>query len=135
MQLLPPHSLPGSDLLLDAPSAVQMVEQEYEELYPGHVAAVHLVYDNRPLRKMQGEYAGAKQKMLDLVDKYASLRARSKPVKRKTVRSLAPARQARLQLPLIWLDAMPHVMLILDVACLCCLYGPGARAAQLLCNH
>ena len=86
-----PSHMAGSNLLLDAPSAAQMVEQEYEELYPGQVAAVHLVYDNRPLRKMQGEYAGAKQKMLDLVDKYASLRARSKPVKRKTVRPLVPA--------------------------------------------
>ena len=69
--------------------AMQMVEQEYEDLYPGQVAAVHLVYDNRPLRKMQGEYASSRQKMLDLVDKYASLRARGKPVSRKTVRGLS----------------------------------------------
>ena len=65
--------------------AVQIVEREYEELYPGQVAAVHLVYDNRPLRKMQAEYGSTVQKLLDLVDKYTSQRSRGKPVKRKTV--------------------------------------------------
>ena len=65
---------------------VQLVEGEYNELYPGDVAAVHLVHDNRPLRKMQGEYHSTQQSLLDLIDRYASRRARQKSVKRKTVR-------------------------------------------------
>lgn len=78
----------SADLSLD----VQLVESEYEELYPGEVAAVHLVHDNRPLRKMQGEYHAVLQSLLDLIDRYASRRARQKPVKRKTVRMLPHAR-------------------------------------------
>ena len=76
----------------DDPCAVtQLVTAEFNELYPGEVAAVHLVHDNRLLRKVQGEYRSTLQGLLDLVDRYASRRARHKPVKRKTARLPRPA--------------------------------------------
>lgn len=64
----------------------QMVEQEYAELFPGEVEAVHVVYDLAALNGLCKEYDTLKRNLEDLVDDYTSKKRRHKPIKRKQVR-------------------------------------------------
>lgn len=62
-----------------------MVTAEYEELYPGDVEAVHIVYKTGPLDPLVQEYASSVRDLEDLIDDYASQKARGKTVKRQEV--------------------------------------------------
>lgn len=64
---------------------MQMVEQEYAELFPGEVEAVHVVYDLAALNGLCKEYDTLKRNLEDLVDDYTSKKRRHKPIKRKQV--------------------------------------------------
>ncbi len=77
---------------------MQMVEQEYQELFPGEIEAVHVCYDLADLNGLCGEYEKLKRNLEDLVDDYTSKKRRHKPIKRKKARlimnatSVAPLR-------------------------------------------
>lgn len=62
-----------------------MVAAEYEELYPGDVEAVHVVYKTGPLDPLVQEYASSIRDLEDVIDDYASQKARGKDVKRQQV--------------------------------------------------
>lgn len=69
---------------------MQMVEQEYEELFPREVEAVHVCYDLADLNGFVKEYEKLKKNLEDLVDDYTSKKRRHKSIKRKKVTSLPP---------------------------------------------
>ncbi|CAL8466090.1 g5626 [Coccomyxa elongata] len=73
-------------LLEDGLTVQQMVEQEYVELFPGEVEAVHVVYDLAALNGLCKEYDTLKRNLEDLVDDYTSKKRRHKPIKRKQER-------------------------------------------------
>lgn len=63
-----------------------MVEQEFDELFPGQVVAVQPVYDVRDLEPLDKEYDKLTQKLWDLVGDYSrKLRDDKKIKKRKQV--------------------------------------------------
>ncbi|KAK9902019.1 hypothetical protein WJX75_001351 [Coccomyxa subellipsoidea] len=66
----------------------QMVEQEYEELFPREVEAVHVCYDLADLNGFVKEYEKLKKNLEDLVDDYTSKKRRHKSIKRKKERVL-----------------------------------------------
>lgn len=61
----------------------QVVKQEFDELYPGEVEAVHLVRNTRELDPKAAEYKKTVQDLIDLLDDYTSKRRRHKEIKRK----------------------------------------------------
>lgn len=63
----------------------QLVENEFNHLYPGEVKAVHMVYNCDDLDKLVTEYDKLKGQALDLIDTYATKMHRGKKVKRKKV--------------------------------------------------
>ncbi|KAK9804434.1 hypothetical protein WJX72_012500 [[Myrmecia] bisecta] len=67
-------------------SMQELVEKEYNELYPGEVEAVHVVYDTSSLEALDKEYHNEMRALTDLLDEYTSMVRRGKEVKkRKTV--------------------------------------------------
>lgn len=65
---------------------VQVVEQEFDELFPGQVVAVQPVYDVRELEPLDKEYDKLSRKLWDLVGDYShKLRDDKKIKKRKQV--------------------------------------------------
>jgi hypothetical protein len=78
---------------------MQMVEQEYEELFPREVEAVHVCYDLADLNGFVKEYEKLKKNLEDLVDDYTSKKRRHKSIKRKKVTSF-PMRHAH------WVDEL-----------------------------
>ena len=68
----------------------QLVETEFNKLYPGDVEAVHMVYDCSELDKLVKEYDTLKGKALDLIDTYTTKMRRGKKFKRKTVGAAPP---------------------------------------------
>lgn len=76
---------------------MQVVEQEFEELFPGQVVAVQPVYDVRDLEPLDSEYDKLSQKLWDLVGDYSrKLRSDTKIKKRKQVWSHARNHRCRL---------------------------------------
>ena len=69
------------------------MEREYRELYPGDLAAVHMVYLCPDLDKLVQEYDKLNDSLLDLLDGYTSMKRRGKPMKRKTVRDILKDKQ------------------------------------------
>ena len=69
---------------------LQMVRNEYDELFEGDVAAVHIVYNTNDLDSLVQEYDTALRDLEDLIDDYASQKARDKTVKRKQVSRIGP---------------------------------------------
>ncbi|KAK9811621.1 hypothetical protein WJX72_007134 [[Myrmecia] bisecta] len=63
----------------------QVVEEEFEELYPGLVAKVHLVHDTRELDATVQEYENVRQKLIDVLDDYISKSRRHITIKRRMV--------------------------------------------------
>ncbi|EIE18583.1 DUF221-domain-containing protein [Coccomyxa subellipsoidea C-169] len=78
-------------LLEDGLTVQQMVEQEYQELFPGEIEAVHVCYDLADLNGLCGEYEKLKRNLEDLVDDYTSKKRRHKPIKRKKARLIMNA--------------------------------------------
>lgn len=66
-----------------------MVRSEYDELFEGDVADVHVVYKTDSLDDLVKDYDTGLRDLEDLIDDYASQKSRDKKVKRKQVR-LAP---------------------------------------------
>ena len=65
---------------------MQVVEQEFDELFPGQVVAVQPVYDVRELEPLDKEYDKLSRKLWDLVGDYShKLRDDKKIKKRKQV--------------------------------------------------
>lgn len=62
-----------------------MVRNEYDELFEGDVAAVHIVYNTTTLDSLVQEYDTGLRDLEDLIDDYASQKTRDKNVKRKQV--------------------------------------------------
>ena len=67
-------------------SSLQMVRNEYEELYDGDVASVNVVYNTATLDALVAEYNTGLRNLEDLIDDYASQKTRDMHVKRKKVR-------------------------------------------------
>ena len=65
------------------------MEQEYHQLFPGEVEAVHPIYDTAALDKVAHEYDVTRDKLTDLLDEYTSRKRRHAKIKRKTVRPSA----------------------------------------------
>ena len=65
---------------------LQLVRNEYDELFTGEVAAVHIVYNTNSLDPLVKEYDGMIRDLEDLIDDYASQLSRGKDIKRKDVR-------------------------------------------------
>ena len=78
-------SAPVCDQTKDA-VLLQLVRNEYDELFTGEVEAVHLVYNTNSLDPLVKEYDGMIRDLEDLIDDYASQLSRGKDVKRKDVR-------------------------------------------------
>ena len=88
-----------------------MVEQEYEELFPNEVEAVHVCYDLADLNGYCNEYEKLKRNLEDLVDDYTSKKRRHKSIKRKTVRLLPcsqPFIPPRPPFPVTWVATLVH---------------------------
>jgi Cytosolic domain of 10TM putative phosphate transporter len=66
--------------------AEQVVKEEFDELYPGEVEAVHLVRNTRDLDPKVAEYKKLSEELTDLIDDYTSKRRRHKQIKRKKAR-------------------------------------------------
>lgn len=72
-------------------SMAQVVHSEFEEMFPGQVAAVHPVYDTTDLEPLDKEYDSLSQKLWDLIADYSRKVRKGKapaPKKRKQVRVL-----------------------------------------------
>ena len=64
----------------------QLVANQFEELFPGQVAGVHVVYTARRLAAVQAQYGAVSQSLTDLLDEYTSQTRRHVAVRRKTLR-------------------------------------------------
>ena len=64
---------------------LQMVRNEYDELFEGDVASVHVVYNTSALDSHVQEYDKGVRDLEDLIDDYASQKARDKSIKRRQV--------------------------------------------------
>ena len=73
---------------------VQMVERQFENIFPGRVARVRLAVDTRSIDGLIREYWKTRQKALDLLDEYESLRQRRRSVKRRKARARLRAHSA-----------------------------------------
>ena len=67
----------------------QVVQQEFEALFPREVEHVRLVKDTTALDSLVVEYTKVKRQLEDLVDEYQGRRKRLLKVKRRTVRVMA----------------------------------------------
>jgi hypothetical protein len=65
--------------------APQMVERQFEGVFPGRVLRVRLGVDTRAIDGLIREYWRTRQKAVDLLDEYESLRQRRRSVKRRKV--------------------------------------------------
>ena len=75
-----------SALFITTIPCFQVVQQEFEALFPGEVEHVRLVKDTTTLDSLVGEYTKVKRQLEDLVDEYQGRRKRLLKVKRRTVR-------------------------------------------------
>jgi len=83
-----------------APPTPQVVQEEYEQLFPGQVVSVQPVYDTTELEPLDTEYDKLSQKLWDLIGDYSNkLRHDKKIKKRKQVRSPPAACCPRRPLP------------------------------------
>jgi hypothetical protein len=63
-----------------------MVRREFEEIFPGEVESVHVVYITLALDAMVKEFQSVQQKLEDLLDLYVTQRRRGRDIsKRRTV--------------------------------------------------
>ena len=84
---MPRYTSHAGSAPLDATlSCLQVVQQEFEALFPGEVEHVRLVKDTTTLDSLVGEYTKVKRQLEDLVDEYQGRRKRLLKVKRRTVR-------------------------------------------------
>ena len=60
---------------------VQMVERQFESLFPGKVLRVHMAHDTREIDSLVSEYWRLRRKLLDQLDDYSEQRKRLQPVK------------------------------------------------------
>ncbi len=65
---------------------MQYVERQYNDLYPGAVEAVHVVYNTTDLDSLFSEYNNLQNNLQDLLDVYTSQKRRHKKIVRKQVR-------------------------------------------------
>ena len=54
--------------------ALQMVEQQFQHLFPGKVLRVHMAHDTRELDSLVREYWKLRRRLLDLLDDYSNKR-------------------------------------------------------------
>jgi hypothetical protein len=80
--------------------AKEVVQTEFDELYPGQVDFVTPVYNTDKLDATYAKYNAIHGALTDLLDDYTSKANRGKPVKRRMVRAI--------QKPFLpWLDCFP----------------------------
>jgi hypothetical protein len=73
--------------LVSGVSSHQLVEAEFEELYPGQVDNVTNVYNTATLDGSFAKYNAVRDNLTDLLDDYTSKSRRGKTIVRKQVRS------------------------------------------------
>lgn len=64
---------------------VQMVEEEYAQLFPGQVTAVETVHDTTKLEALAATYKTNNVKLWDLIGDYSNKKRSGKKVKRSQV--------------------------------------------------
>lgn len=67
-----------------------MVEDEFEDLFPGQVLSVETVHQTRALEDLIATYDSTNQKLWDLIGDYSSKKLNGKEIKRSEVRSRPP---------------------------------------------
>ena len=77
-------SLPNNRLL-----NMQMVEEEYEDLFPGQVLAVETVHDTTHLESLTATYSSTSLQLWDLISEYSNKKREGKKIKRSQVREPA----------------------------------------------
>ena len=70
-----------------------MVERQFESIFPGRVSRVRLAVDTRGIDGLIREYWKTRQRALDLLDEYESLRQRRRSVRRRKARAHCSAMQ------------------------------------------
>ena len=71
----------GPRRCLSSGCAAQMVQQQFESLFPGRVLRVHMAHDTREIDSLVSEYWRLRRKLLDQLDEYSEHRRRQRPVK------------------------------------------------------
>ena len=69
---------------------LQMVEQQFQHLFPGKVLRVHMAHDTREIDSLVSEYWKLRRRLLDLLDDYSNKRKHGRPVKPAQVRPHCP---------------------------------------------
>ena len=64
---------------------VQMVEDEYEDMFPGQVMSVETLHDTTTLEGLAAKYEKLNKQMWDLIGDYSNKQRDCKKVKRKQV--------------------------------------------------
>lgn len=59
----------------------QMVQQQFELLFPGKVLRIHMGHDTREIDTLVREYWSLRRKLMDLLDEYSAKRRRQQPIK------------------------------------------------------
>ena len=71
-------------------SALQMVEQQFQHLFPDKVLRVHMAHDTREIDSLVSEYWKLRRRLLDLLDDYSNKRKHGRLVKPAQVRPHCP---------------------------------------------
>ena len=69
---------------------MQMVGDEYEDLFPGQVLAVETLHDTTDLEGLVAKYEKLSLQMWDLIGDYSNKQRAGKKIKRKQVTAPAP---------------------------------------------
>lgn len=80
------HAWGDAEGILESKSMAQMVEDEYEDLFPGEVAAVEAVHDTTNLEARTQDYTKLREKLWDLIAEYTKKKREGKKIKRSEVR-------------------------------------------------
>ncbi len=65
---------------------LQMVEQQFQHLFPDKVLRVHMAHDTREIDSLVSEYWKLRRRLLDLLDDYSNKRKHGRHVKPAQVR-------------------------------------------------
>ena len=60
---------------------MQMVQRQFQSLFPGRVLRVHMAHDTREIDSLVSEYWRLRRKLLDQLDEYREHRKRLRPVR------------------------------------------------------
>ena len=72
----------------------QVVRREFEEIFPGQVADVHVAHDTAQLDVLLGMLQDACRRLQDLCDEYLRLHRLRRPITRQKVRCAGAAQSS-----------------------------------------